>query len=121
MKKKEKWLYFTSGFVSTIVVTILIALILVWTGVITMPKAILKIESGSYTREYNGTPLVSHEYTIVENNLEEGHRIEVITYGEQTEKGSSSNYFTVIVRDVDGNVVTSNYQIIKICGTLTVV
>ena len=120
MKKKEKKFYVVSGFVATIVLVVVICLTLVLTGVITMPRETLKIRSGDATKNYDGTPLTATGYTLVDGELEEGHVIKVVTFGSQTEVGSSDNHFTVIIVDENGKHVTSQYQIIKDCGRLVV-
>ena len=120
MKKKEKWFYLISGFVATMVLAVVIALVLVLTGVITMPREIIKISSAGSTKIYDGEPLTASGYTVLDGNLKEGHYIEVVTYGSQTEVGSSDNFFTVVIRDENGKVVTGDYQIIKSCGILNV-
>lgn len=120
MKKKSKKIYIVSGFVAGIVLSVIIALTLVLTGVIGMPKSVLKISSADATKMYDGTPLTANGYTLLDGELEEGHYIEVITYGTQTEVGSSDNFFTVMIRDENGKIVSGDYEIIKVCGTLTV-
>ena len=120
MRKKENLLYLLAGFVVTIVLTVLICLVLVWTGAIKMPRETLKIKSADATKSYDGTPLTASGYFLLDGELEDGHRIEIVSYGKQTEIGQSDNLFTVIIFDANGNRVTSNYQIIKICGLLVV-
>jgi len=120
MKKRDKKFYFMSGFVATIVLVVVICLTLVLTGVITMPKEILKIRSGDASKNYDGTPLTATGYTLIDGELKEGHVIKVITFGSQTEIGASDNHFTVIIIDQEGKHVTSEYQIIKDCGRLEV-
>ena len=120
MNKKEKWFYVVSGFVATMVVTVIISLVLVLTGVVTIPRAILKISSAGAVKSYDGQPLTATGYTLSDGDLKEGHLIEVITYGKQTEVGESDNHFTVVIKDSEGKIVTSEYQIIKNCGKLIV-
>ncbi len=120
MKKKSRKIYMVSGFIVGIVLAVAIALTLVLTGVISMPKDVLKISSSDATKSYDGKALTSNGYTILDGELKEGHYIEVITYGTQTEVGSSDNFFSVVIRDKDGKIVTNTYEIIKVCGTLTV-
>ena len=114
MKKKENLLYLLAGFVVTMVLTVIICLVLVWSGAIKMPRETLKIKSADATKLYDGTPLTANGFFLEDGELEEGHRIEVITYGTQTEVGQSDNLFTVVIFDAEGNRVTSSYQIVKI-------
>ncbi len=102
------------------VLSLVIALVLVLTGVITIPREILKISSAGAAKMYDGEPLTASGYQLDDGKLKEGHHIEVITYGKQTEVGSSDNYFTVVICDSKGKVVTGDYQIIKSCGKLMV-
>ncbi len=120
MDKKEKWFYVVSGFVATMVVTVIISLVLVLTGVVTIPREILKISSAGAVKAYDGQPLTATGYTHTGGELKDGHHIEVITYGKRTEVGESDNLFTVVIRDGEGNVVTSEYQVIKSCGKLVI-
>jgi len=120
MKKKEKWFYTVCGFVVTIIFVIVVCLTLILTGVVTIPKTIIKIQSYSADKVYDGNPLMNSSYKIVEGSLKKGHEIEVIVFGSQTEVGVSDNHFSVLIVDENGKKVTSEYQIIKVCGTLEV-
>jgi hypothetical protein len=120
MKKKEKWFYTVCGFLVTIIFVIVVCFTLILTGVVTIPRPIITIESYSADKVYDGKPLMNSSYKIVDGSLKRGHEIEVIVFGSQTEIGESDNHFSVLIIDEDGKKVTSEYQIIKICGTLEV-
>lgn len=59
-------------------------------------------------------------YEIVAGALMDGHELEVIFTGAQTNVGTSENTFGCEITDSEGNDVTRNYNITKICGELTV-
>jgi len=107
MKKKEKWFYTVCGFVVTIIFVIVVCLTLILTGVVTNPKTIIKIQSYSADKVYDGNPLMNSSYKIVEGSLKKGHEIEVIVFGSQTEVGVSDNHFSVLIVDENGKKVTS--------------
>ena len=121
MKKRDKKIYFMSGFVATLVLSVIICLTLVLTGVITVSKNILKIRSSDASKSYDGEPLTATGYVLLDGELKEGHVIKVITFGKQIEVGSSDNHFTVIIVDENGKQVTTEYEIIKECGKLEVI
>ena len=83
----------------------------------------LIVESASLSKIYDGMPLTSKPdggdvtYT---GSLEAGHRIVVDFTGTLTDVGVVSNDFEVTVFDRSGKDVTYEYNIIKRCGTLTV-
>jgi hypothetical protein len=87
-----------------------------------MPKETLKIRSVDASKYYDGSPLYSSaDYMLLEGTLEEGHEIVIRPMGSQTEVGQSDNFFSVMIRDQNtGKDVTSHYEIIKVCGKLTV-
>ena len=122
MKKKEKIFYATTGFVVTLGFAVVVCLTLVLTGVVTMPKETLKIRSVDASKYYDGSPLKSSDdYMLIDGELEEGHEIIIRTMGSQTQVGTSDNFFSVLIRDTKtGRDVTSHYEIIKVCGKLTV-
>ncbi len=96
-------------------------------GTLTVHRRKIAIESGSATKQYDGTPLTKHSFVIPKNSPNSkvsGHTIEAIFSGEQIDVGESPNTFdegSVKIKDSDGNDVTANYEIVEmICGTLTV-
>ncbi len=91
------------------------------TGTLTVTPRPITIQSDSAEKNYDGTPLTCHRYTVVEDILPK-HRIEKAAFtGSQTEVGSSANTFTVQIVDGNGIVATANYDITYVYGTLTVV
>lgn len=120
MIKKAKVFYVMSGFVFTMVLVVIVCLTLVFTGVVTMPREIIKVRSSDATKVYDGQPLMAEGGEILEGQLAEGHTLVIIALGKQTEVGESDNHFSVVIKDSDGNNVTSDYQIVKLCGRLAV-
>lgn len=93
-------------------------------GTLIIRKRSITITSGSAEKLYDGTPLRCMEWnltagTMPNNYVGEGVRTTNFT-GEQTEVGSSPNYFTVRITNRLGEDTTHNYQISYEYGTLTV-
>ena len=96
-------------------------------GTLSVTQAELALSSHGDQKVYDGTPLSCYGvYSGVTNELAEyfapfpGHRIEYEMTGEQTNVGSSNNYYKVTVYNADGKDVTSSFNIKKSYGTLTV-
>lgn len=121
MLKKEKTFYTVAGFILAVVLSIVLCLTLMLTGVIKLNGDKLVVCSGSAEKAYDGTPLTCAE-TWVENpeKLKEGHSVQASTYGFQTEKGFSRNSFAVRVVDQNGNDVSGEYKINQKAGILYV-
>ena len=83
-------------------------------------KGSLVILSSSASATYNGTPLMSNSWELLSGELKAGHKIFVTVSGSQMGAGSSENHFNVVIRDEKDKDVTSQYNIDKIPGTLTV-
>ena len=87
----------------------------------------ITVTSGSAEKAYDGKPLVYKAIFTVENSPYElvlGHWIRCDNVmGKQIEIGSSPNTIDgpVVIFDDDGNLVTHNYNVIQLEGTLTVV
>lgn len=90
-------------------------------GTLTIHKRPITLTSESAEKLYDGTPLTKKEYTITAGTIpaaEIGDVIDTAHFtGSQTEVGSSSNTFSVLIRDKNGY---NNYDITYIFGTLTV-
>ena len=82
----------------------------------------ITVTAGSSEREYiEGEALVCNEYALTAGTLAEGHTAEVTVLGSQTAIGYSDNIVSsVIIRDENGQDVTSNYSIRTEKGTLRV-
>ncbi|MBQ2003649.1 MAG: InlB B-repeat-containing protein, partial [Peptococcaceae bacterium] len=77
------------------------------------------ITAGSDTKMYDGTPLTNSEYSY--DGLVSGHVISVTVEGEQTIVGKHSNrVHSAVIKNNNGDVVTKNYNITYVPGTLEV-
>ena len=73
------------------------------------------------TKEYDTLPLTSNEPEVTAGSLVSGHEITLTTTGTITNVGTVENTIsTLIIKDASGTDVTSNYDITKGVGTLTV-
>ena len=92
-------------------------------GTLTVSARPYGVISPSLSKLYDGTPLVSDGvYTLASGyTLAPEHTLHVDFTGSQSDVGTSSNSFTVHILDIDGNDVTSNYDLSSsIVGNLTV-
>ena len=89
-------------------------------GVIRIKPVRIIFTSGSKQKVFDGKPLVCKEAEYDQGKLFEGHSCEITYYGTQTLVGSSYNDFTVLILNEAGNLVTHNYDMVLIPGTLTV-
>lgn len=91
-------------------------------GTLTITKKTddITITAGSGSKKYDGTPLVSDDFTV-NGELAEGDEIVVEIEGSQTFAGSSPNVVISIKVIRDGVDVTDNYEnLIPAEGTLTI-
>lgn len=87
------------------------------------PKTAIALRAGDNTKYYDGTPLKSAGYKLVNGSLKDGDKIRyVMTSGSQTDVGSSDNIITAVcIVNSEGRIVTDeDYEITKLPGTLTV-
>ena len=91
-------------------------------GKVTIYTYELTVKAGDAQKIYDGTPLTSEEYSFVQGELAEGHRVAICkTEGEQTEVGRSDNIISkILIVDAEGIDVTSNYSIKLVSGKLRV-
>ncbi|MBR5273271.1 MAG: VWA domain-containing protein [Clostridia bacterium] len=92
-------------------------------GTLTVEKVSTEIivEAGSDSKEYDGTPLTSDEYTFNSSVLAYGDELVVVIEGSQTQVGTSANKVVSVKVMRDGFDVTDNYTIgVSIDGELTV-
>jgi hypothetical protein len=82
----------------------------------------ISIKAGDACKVYDGTPLRSDAYEIIEGTLVEGHVIGMCqTEGSQIDIGRSDNIVLhVMILDADGKDVTSNYLVKNVPGKLIV-
>ena len=84
-------------------------------------RVILKIKSGSDSKEYDGIPLTKDTWEITKGALQSGHSIEVIVTGIIVEPGMMENEFEVIIKDENGvDVTLSHYRIDYFTGILII-
>lgn len=93
-------------------------------GVLTIYyHATLQITAASANKVYDGLPLTNAEYIcrILDGTLADGHRVEVVLSGSQTDYGTSDNAIVSYrVLDENNKDVTISYQITTQNGTLRV-
>lgn len=90
-------------------------------GTLTVTPIILKFETDSAQKVYDGKYLYAAGYRLVEGELLPGHRMNVNTTGKQIFAGSSENGISVKVSTANGTDITEQgYQIEVVPGTLTV-
>lgn len=89
-------------------------------GEIEVTPNFITIQSGSAEKIYDGTVLENPETNIIFGELAEGHTMEIVVTGSQTNVGKSSNGFGVEILDAEGNSVTNNYAITTIYGDLEI-
>lgn len=80
----------------------------------------LVIASSSASGIYDGTPLTSVEWHLVEGTLEKGHTLSVNVSGTQTNVGVSDNHIIATVFDANMKNVTAKYEIEYKMGQLEV-
>ena len=111
MNRKTKIIYILGSVLFGALAVISLYFGLIASGVITVQKPKIIIASGSATEEYTGSAVSNGSWKLVSGQLDEGHVLEVKVSGQQTAIGSSSNLFTVVVKDKNGRDVTSEYAI----------
>jgi transglutaminase-like putative cysteine protease/uncharacterized protein YnzC (UPF0291/DUF896 family) len=79
----------------------------------------LKVISKDATKQYDGTPLICHEYEL-EGELAPGDEIQVVISGTQTNVGRSDNLIQSVTISNQSGDATMNYIIECIAGRLTV-
>ncbi len=92
------------------------------TGTVVITPLELTIKAGDAKKVYDGTPLRSDAYEIIEGVLAEGHTIGMCQVeGSQLDIGRSDNIILhVLILDQNGNDVTSNYLVKDMPGKLVV-
>ena len=90
-------------------------------GTLTVSKRPVLITTGSATKVYDGTPLVSDVWSFSrEDAIVAGHNLSVKTVGEQLDAGECKNNAIVMITDGEGNDVTYNYEVSSQFGDLVV-
>ena len=90
-------------------------------GRLNILPVVLKFETHSAEKVYDGTMLSSPGHRLVSGKLVKGHTLQMMTYFVQIEVGSCENKLTVKILDQNGvNVTDAGYEIQVDTGTLTV-
>nr|MBQ4457161.1 InlB B-repeat-containing protein [Clostridia bacterium] len=85
-------------------------------GRLEIKPAALTIETGSAQKDYDGTPLTEDEVTVTGLIEADQGKVTVIVNGSITNPGSTDNTYTIDW----GTVLSSNYTVSQVLGTLTV-
>lgn len=89
-------------------------------GTLSVTPCAIVITADSAEGVYTGDPLTANGFTVT-GGLPEGHIVEAVVSGSQTNVGYSDNIVTsVVIRDENNNTVTGNYSITLEKGTLRV-
>lgn len=91
-------------------------------GILEIVPIEIAVVSSDASKNYDGTPLVCPEYTVVGlEKLLENHTIEVTVSGTITEIGKVNNIITCVdIYDENHEIVTYNYKINKYEGKLEI-
>ncbi|ERJ11680.1 hypothetical protein [Haloplasma contractile] len=79
----------------------------------------IKIESGSDSKDYDGTALTYNEWILI-GQLLDHHKLEVTVTGKITEVGQTDNDFDFTIKNEDGVNVEPLYDVEKIFGILKI-
>ncbi|MBQ9744640.1 MAG: transglutaminase domain-containing protein [Clostridia bacterium] len=89
-----------------------------------VPYAVIKVETGSAEKEYDGEPLTNDQatWTVIDGAFCEGHGIaSLIATGTITNPGIVYNTYEIIITDGDGNDVSAYYMVEHRLGSLVVI
>ena len=89
-------------------------------GTLTIRYDVIRIRTGSASKEYDGLPLTNDEYYLEFGRVRNGHRLECNTVGTITLVGSASNNISVHVYGEYGEDLTDMYEIQITPGLLSV-
>jgi hypothetical protein len=96
--------------------------LLITLGKLVINPVRLKIQTGSATKNYDGTPLTCEDYFVISGDLISGHYMEFISSSTITDIGNTRNYGAVQIYDASGNKInSSNYSIEYTYGVLRIV
>ena len=88
---------------------------------LTVYKLYITIAAASAEKAYDGTALTDDNYSVVTGKLADGDTLEVTVEGSVIGVGDAENVITSVrIINADGRDVTSNYDITRTNGTLTV-
>lgn len=80
----------------------------------------IAIRTGSAEKIYDGTPLSCDEWSYLNGEFLDGHKLSVKCITEESEVGIFDNHAATVVSDADGNNVSHLYDITIYFGTLTI-
>ena len=120
MTKRSKLVYIIGSVIIGIIAVVSIFAGLVLSGVIDASSRKLVFASASKEAMYSGDALVCEEWTLVDGELKNGHKIKVVFSGAQTAVGQSENTYSVTILDSNGADVSKDYEIERKTGTLAV-
>jgi hypothetical protein len=80
----------------------------------------LHINTGSATKEYDGSPLTNDTWHLISGQLAVGESLKVASVTEAFNAGTVSNNITFVIVDENGNDLTSRYKIVLSPGSLTI-
>lgn len=89
-------------------------------GSLTVNKRELTIETESDRKVFDGTELSNDEWSIQSGLLLDSNHIEAVMTSKITEPGEVDNLISITILNDEDDIVTSNYDIQYITGSLTV-
>lgn len=89
-------------------------------GTLEVTAKSIVIATANQTKIYDGIALYNQNFAIVSGSLYQGETMQVLSYTEQINSGSSDNVLDIQILDQDLNDISNNYQITYVYGTLTV-
>lgn len=120
MFENKKRLYIFGSAALSVLVILVVYFSLIASGALNLIQNNLVISSGSSSKIYDGIVLENHTYEINSGKLKSDETIEVIFSESVTDIDVVSNKFIVVIRDDNGNIVTSKYDITYVYGTLEI-
>ena len=89
-------------------------------GYVNIKARAITITGASASKTYDGTALTNNSASLTSGTLADGHTATYSASGTITNAGTTNNVPNVVIKDANGNDVTSNYTVTKKNGTLTV-
>ena len=80
----------------------------------------ITIKTNGATKVYDGTPLTKDGYEIISGTFVENQSYVITVIGTITDAGTVDNIVDLQVKDIDGNDVSANYEVIGEYGELVV-
>jgi len=91
-------------------------------GTLEVTPRVLNITSDDLNEVYNGTEFTKHSYYLTDSSFADNEHAEIVYTGRLVNAGIAENTFTIKIYHGVGydNDVTSNYDINRVFGTITV-